>query len=353
LPFSPQSVNIAQQPDLVLGENGVAFAKGQTTATINGIGTTVDQIASFNLSSGAPNWTYQAATGNTLSIVAATQGGGLSAKITNSQNIDTVVSLDGFGNPTTDFGGFSQLNYLDSGSWLGLLGSTAVEVGGNTMWADLVSNAFPVGNLYFQRSAVPVLDSKTNDTVKSMLKTISGSLKASNCAKVFSIGLAGAPALVNNPYSFDQGITKGTKTTNYFDLTNSSTGNLTRSQITGGEDPNTETLTQYFPTGGNALTTNNSGPQYNHTAVVFAAGVLAWQNQSSAKPKYTLVHEVFLHAYAALSDSAVFADSVFQQNGLLNSSQSSSTNISNWVSTDCKCTPGISTGTCKMNSANW
>ena len=276
-----------------------------------------------------------------------------SAKITNSQNIDTVVSLDGFGNPTTDFGGFSQLNYLDSGSWLGLLGSTAVEVGGNTMWADLVSNAFPVGNLYFQRSAVPVLDSKTNDTVKSMLKTISGSLKASNCAKVFSIGLAGAPALVNNPYSFDQGITKGTKTTNYFDLTNSSTGNLTRSQITGGEDPNTETLTQYFPTGGNALTTNNSGPQYNHTAVVFAAGVLAWQNQSSAKPKYTLVHEVFLHAYAALSDSAVFADSVFQQNGLLNSSQSSSTNISNWVSTDCKCTPGISTGTCNMNSANW
>jgi hypothetical protein len=73
----------------------------------------------------------------------------------------------------------------------------------------------------------------------------------------------------------------------------------------------------------------------------------------SAKPKYTLVHEVFLHAYAALSDSAVFADSVFQQNGLLNSSQSSSTNISNWVSTDCKCTPGISTGTCNMNSANW
>src|SRR5271163_4478770 len=61
LPFSPQSVDITKQPILVLGENGVAFAKGQTTATINGIATTVDQIASFNLSSGAPNWTYQAA----------------------------------------------------------------------------------------------------------------------------------------------------------------------------------------------------------------------------------------------------------------------------------------------------
>src|SRR5208337_1476483 len=127
LPFSPQSVDITKQPDLVLGENSVAFASGMTTAAVNGTPTQVNQIASFNISSGASNWTYQAATGNTLSIVAATQGGGLSAKITNSQNIDTVMSLDGFGNPTTDFGGFSQLNYLDSGSWLGLLGSTAVE----------------------------------------------------------------------------------------------------------------------------------------------------------------------------------------------------------------------------------
>jgi hypothetical protein len=58
LPFSPQSVNIAQQPVLVLGDSGVAFASGTTTATVNGTPTQVSQIASFNISSGAPNWTY-------------------------------------------------------------------------------------------------------------------------------------------------------------------------------------------------------------------------------------------------------------------------------------------------------
>jgi hypothetical protein len=55
LPFSPQSVDITKQPVLVLGENGVAFAKGQTTVPINGVQTTVDQIASFNIGSGGSN----------------------------------------------------------------------------------------------------------------------------------------------------------------------------------------------------------------------------------------------------------------------------------------------------------
>src|SRR5271163_3666925 len=100
LPFSPQSVNIAQQPDLVLGENGVAFASGMTTATVNGTPTQVSQIASFNLSSGAPNWTYQAPTGATLTIIAATQGNGLIVKIVNGSQPDTVVSLDSTGTPT-------------------------------------------------------------------------------------------------------------------------------------------------------------------------------------------------------------------------------------------------------------
>ena len=49
LPFSPQSVNITKQPVLVLGDSGVAFASGTTTATVNGVPTTVDEIISFNL----------------------------------------------------------------------------------------------------------------------------------------------------------------------------------------------------------------------------------------------------------------------------------------------------------------
>jgi len=77
LPFSPQLVDITKQPDLVLGDSGVAFASGMTTATVNGTPTQVSQVASFNISSGAPNWTYQATPGDTLSIIEATDDGGV------------------------------------------------------------------------------------------------------------------------------------------------------------------------------------------------------------------------------------------------------------------------------------
>ena len=94
LPFSPQSVNITQQPDLVLGESGVAFAEGPTTVTINGALTPVDQIASFNISSGSPNWTYQAPAGDTLTIVEATGDGG----ITINDSTAGILPLDTTGN---------------------------------------------------------------------------------------------------------------------------------------------------------------------------------------------------------------------------------------------------------------
>jgi len=87
---------------------------------------------------------------------------------------------------------------------------------------------------------------------------------------------------------------KGERRTNYFDLSNSSTANLTRSQITGGEDANDERLSQYFPQLGHAITTNNSGIQYKYTAIVFAAGVLSGPNKTyPTNPKYVLVHEGF------------------------------------------------------------
>ena len=91
LPFSPQAVTVGQYPDLVLGESGVAFASGSTTATVNGAPTVVSQIASFNISSGALNWTYQATTGITLSLVEATAGNGLAAKSTDQTGTDTVL----------------------------------------------------------------------------------------------------------------------------------------------------------------------------------------------------------------------------------------------------------------------
>jgi hypothetical protein len=94
LPFSPQSVTPFQSPTLVLGENGTAFASGSTTATIGGVPTSVDQIASFNLSSGATNWTYQAVPGSALTIVAAGSDGGIA--ISDSQS--GIAHLDPSGN---------------------------------------------------------------------------------------------------------------------------------------------------------------------------------------------------------------------------------------------------------------
>jgi hypothetical protein len=76
LPFSPASTTFGKSPTLVLGENGVAFASGPSTTT-DGMNTAVDQIASFNVTSGAPNWTYQGTAGNKLNIVQATAGGGI------------------------------------------------------------------------------------------------------------------------------------------------------------------------------------------------------------------------------------------------------------------------------------
>ena len=98
LPFSPQSVTPFVSPTLVLGENGVAFASGTTTATVNGTPTQVSQIASFNVTSGAPNWTYQAAAGDTLSMVEATAGGGVTVNDSNTG----VFSLNSSGTSNTN-----------------------------------------------------------------------------------------------------------------------------------------------------------------------------------------------------------------------------------------------------------
>jgi hypothetical protein len=59
--------------------------------TIDGATIPVDQIASFNISSGATNWTYQVIPGNHLSIIEATYGNGLAAKSTDQNGIDNVL----------------------------------------------------------------------------------------------------------------------------------------------------------------------------------------------------------------------------------------------------------------------
>lgn len=114
LPFSPQSVTFQQSPTLVLGENGVAFASGQTTAA-DGV-TQVSQIASFNLTSGSTNWTYQAPAQTTLSIIQATAGGGVTINSSGSAgNAATKTSSRRLNAVPADSGGNSGVIQLDSG----------------------------------------------------------------------------------------------------------------------------------------------------------------------------------------------------------------------------------------------
>jgi hypothetical protein len=94
-----------QYPVLVLGENGIAFASGKTTAA-DGV-TQVDEIASFNISSGATNWTYQAAAGDELSIVEATAGGGITINDSNTGVFN--VNSSGISNSNSRASGLARI----------------------------------------------------------------------------------------------------------------------------------------------------------------------------------------------------------------------------------------------------
>jgi Bacterial Ig-like domain (group 3)/Bacterial Ig-like domain (group 2) len=147
LPFSPTTAKFGQSPTIVLGENGTAFGAGPSTAT-DGTNAAVSQIASFVLSSGTPNWTYQGTAGNTLSLIAATAGNGLVAKITDQSGNDTVLTFNSSGmqgqarrsssrsslKPIVEaaISGLSNADYYaTNGSWLGLIGNNSVAVLGN------------------------------------------------------------------------------------------------------------------------------------------------------------------------------------------------------------------------------
>jgi hypothetical protein len=101
---------------LVLGENGVAFISYGTN------------VVSFNLSSGAVNWNYQAAAQTGVSIIASTAGNGLVAKTTTSgtSGIDTVIRLDSTGAATPDTWTASGIGYLAGGLWPGFASSVGL-----------------------------------------------------------------------------------------------------------------------------------------------------------------------------------------------------------------------------------
>ena len=96
LPFTPLDPVLNKYPTLVLGENSTAFASGLSAAP-DGSAYDLQQIMSFNLSTGAPNWRYPAVTQqSTLTILAVASDGAIT--INDSQA--GVLRLDSSGNPS-------------------------------------------------------------------------------------------------------------------------------------------------------------------------------------------------------------------------------------------------------------
>jgi hypothetical protein len=89
--------------EMVLGDNGLAYANDGAT------------ITAFNLNAMTTLWTYEAPAGSVgMNIIASTAGGGLLAKTTDQNGVDTVVRLDPNGNPATDDWSGNQIDYYIS-----------------------------------------------------------------------------------------------------------------------------------------------------------------------------------------------------------------------------------------------
>jgi len=87
------------------------------SAANDGSSNDVDQIASFDLNSGSPNWSYQAPISNKLSIIAVTTGNGLVARNTNGS--DTVIRFNSAGNAVSDTWSGTQIDYYIADLWTG------------------------------------------------------------------------------------------------------------------------------------------------------------------------------------------------------------------------------------------
>ena len=112
------SLPIVETSQLVVGENGVAFAAQNNTR---------QKVVSFNISSGQVLWTYEAPAQSIFSIVASAAGNGLVAKLTDSNGVDTVLSLDAAGNATSIAANGRGLSYSWRGDWITLTASGQVS----------------------------------------------------------------------------------------------------------------------------------------------------------------------------------------------------------------------------------
>lgn len=104
----PTTVTFGQSPTLVLGEGGIAFATNGKD-TVNG-----PAVASFNIASGAVNWSYHAGAQSALSILSVNSDSSLA--VNDSQS--GVIQLDTAGNATQITGLLAGVpSYSWGGSW--------------------------------------------------------------------------------------------------------------------------------------------------------------------------------------------------------------------------------------------
>jgi hypothetical protein len=130
LPFAPQAVAAGQYPTLVLGENNTAFATDGTNVD-PGDSSDGPKVVSFDLTTGVPNWTYQASTQSTLSILSSISDGGLAI----DDSVSGVLQFDVNGNPlqvTPPIGSVAQYSW--GGNWFLQAGQAASEIMFRWMW---------------------------------------------------------------------------------------------------------------------------------------------------------------------------------------------------------------------------
>lgn len=192
----------------MLGENGVAFASGMTTATVNGAPTQLSQIASFNISSGEPNWTYQVTPGSQLSLIAAADGNGLGGKATDQSGNDTVIRFDSSGNPSFDTwvsGSVSKVNFfVADDSWVG---TTAAGSEGEYFAApvELSTSSWPEEGGQEQGTANSDLTvtnfsqaAPNQTTIQTVMQGIIAALPNNAGGVTDAVALSGAEALVRD-----------------------------------------------------------------------------------------------------------------------------------------------------------
>lgn len=191
-------------------------------------------------------------------------------------------------------------------------------------------------------------DWRANDEVKNDILNdkMWAKFARSTCASILSQGMS---ALAIPNYTLTA-IRQKERQTNFYYLGQSNVGALTLQQVTGYELSNTQTITSYLG-GANAATVNMGATK--QTAVILKAGLLPPLSiPSTSHPEFTLVHELILHAWAAQPDDVYFNNTFFQQKGLWRP-DAATTWITDWLSTDCTCTPGRPGTTCTANTAKW